>query len=197
MTIQTTWRHESPAITFAFRYPNGVVDEIAPVVKKRTNANNNRRVVLNGVIYKSIREASKMTKIPDAKIRSAVVKAKSRVVTVETEPPQDKPVLKRAASSRRKDLVINGVAYKGYSAAAKDLGVSSSTIKDRETKAGSTTFSMDITRSKIGVVIHGQTFDNCFQASKALGIPYTKVLRDAKQQLEQKAREAAEVAVEV
>lgn len=84
MTIQTTWRHESPAITFAFRYPNDIDKGPVPVVKKR----------------------------------------------------------------------------------------------------------------KIGVTIHGQMFDNCFQASKTLGIPYTKVLRQAKRQLDEKAKKAAEQTVE-
>ena len=72
--------------------------------------------------------------------------------------------------SMKKSIIINGVSYPSYTAAAKSLGINRSTLVSRVKAANGGPVSVTAP-SEENVVIDGQAFSNITAAATALGLP--------------------------
>lgn len=147
MAIQTTWRHETAAITEAFMFPNGrpdpaleVKSEVAEKPKrKHAGGPTAKPVTVNGTVYKTVPEAAEILDIAHMRIRKAINEQNSHVITLDIEEARkakyrlsrDKGEPKKAyVKIGRRGLPINidGVEYKSVTDAANDLNKPYSTL---------------------------------------------------------------------
>jgi hypothetical protein len=158
MTIQTTWRHETPAITEAFMFPNGRPDptlKVEPVVVEKPKRNHAggptaKPVTINGTLFSRVTEAAEILDIAPMRIRNAIIKQKSHVITLDIEEAheakyrvsrdKEKPKKVYVKIGRRGlPITVDGVKYKSVTDAANDLNRPYSTLlvearKQRDTK---------------------------------------------------------------
>lgn len=187
-SIKTTWRHSSPEITQEFmdrgkllqplpvqRKPAKVVVHKVDVTRKKRNYSRCKPITVNGVVYKSLTQASELTGISSHTLRDKVKSSNDRTVTVV------KKFYLRDLQNQK--LIIDDVEYSGIREAALDLRVSESILLYKVNKAGSTTFSHRVRSNSTPVTIDGITYGSVILASKRTGISYSTVTKLAKQQM--------------
>lgn len=131
--IKTTWRHEDPEITKAI-IEKQRLQQIAKNTIKLIKTEF-APLTLNGVVYATVKEAVEKTSINETRIRAALRRKATRVLTMVVDP--------KSRGVNKTILIIDGITYHGYDKACEGTGKSLTTLKSRVKKYNSCVFKLN------------------------------------------------------